>query len=218
MSSQDGGAATVDLTTEVRWFFEGQVPAGVLTWFTNNGTTGLVEERCDVYRVDEQPDVGIKRRDGATLELKLRVRPPEPLEIGRNVDGQVESWQRWSPAGGRVDLGHHTTWAEVDKTIIKRRFALNGDEIPLSVETRAMSHQGCDAEIVTISIDGVTAWSFAFAAFGPLDHHHRCLAAAWEALATDQPWPPQLRLQRQNSKGYPAWLTGVTTPALATQS
>ena len=93
-SHNESGAATVDLTTEARWFFDGPLPAEVLTWFTNEGTAGVVEDRCDVYRIEEQPrvDVGVKYRNGATLELKLRVRPPQPSTIGRDLDGWMESW------------------------------------------------------------------------------------------------------------------------------
>ncbi|MBT5756311.1 MAG: hypothetical protein HOI41_15240 [Acidimicrobiaceae bacterium] len=215
-SLNDSSAATVDETTEARWFFDGPLPAEVLTWFTNGGTAGVVEDRCDVYRIEEQPrvDVGVKYRNGATLELKLRVRPPQPSTIGRDLDGWMESWQRWSPAGGRVDLGHQTTSVEVDKTIIKRRFAANGGEVLLSADARAKTHQGCDVEIVSISVGDATEWSFAFAAFGP-SQHHQSLATAWETLVSDQPKPDQLRLRRCNSKGYPEWLTGVKSGASA---
>jgi len=215
-SHNESGAATVDLTTEARWFFDGPLPAEVLTWFTNEGTAGVVEDRCDVYRIEEQPrvDVGVKRRDGATLELKLRVRPPQPSTIGRDLDGWMESWQRWSPAGGRVNLGHQTSWAEVDKRIIKRRFAANGDEVLLSADARAKTHQGCDVEVVSISVDGATEWSFAFAAFGPADHN-QCLTTAWATLVSKHPQPDQLRLRAGNSKGYPEWLVGLTLRSTA---
>ena len=73
--------------------------------------------------------------------------------MGHDLHGLTESWQRWSPAGERVDLSHQTSWAEVDKRIIKRRFAANGDEVLLSADARAKTHQGCDVEVVSISVD-----------------------------------------------------------------
>ena len=56
----------VDVTTELRWFFDGPLPQGVLSWFTRDDTAGLAESRWDSYRDDASDDVGIKRRFGAS--------------------------------------------------------------------------------------------------------------------------------------------------------
>ena len=196
----------VDLTSELRWFFDGRPSEEVLSWFTHGGATGLTEDRCDAYRLDGQVDIGVKRRFRTVLELKLRLGPPELFFIGRDVDGWLETWQRWSPADGRIYLPENTTWVDVDKTIIKRRFSSDGRELPLSEETRAMTGQGCDAEIATVSVQGRTGWTFAFAAFGPAESHRSSLELAWDALVSDRPCPRRLRLRCTDSCGYPEWI------------
>ena len=196
----------VDLTTEARWFFDGQLPPDVLSWFTVGGV-GLVEDRCDRYRLDGEGDVGVKRRSGATLELKLRRGPSELFTIGNDVGGQLETWQRWSPADHLVHLTKNSMWVDVVKRVGKRRFRFNGVEVPLSEENRAMTGVGCDAEITTVEVNGRAAWTFAFAAFGPVEGHRRSLQLASEGLVGERARPQQLRLDYDNSCGYPRWIT-----------
>ena len=201
---------SVDLTTELRWFFDGRLPEEVLSWFTRGGATGLVEDRCDAYRLDGQVDIGVKRRFGTVFELKLRQGSPEPFFIGRDMDGWLETWQRWSPADGRIHLTENTTWVDVDKTVVKRRFSSDGQELPLSEETRAISGQGCDAEIATVSVRGRTGWTFALAAFGPADGRRSSLELAWHALVSGRRCPRRLQLHCANSCGYPEWIAKVS--------
>ena len=59
-------------TTELRWFGTGPVPGDVASWFTHDGRVGSVEDRTDLYRCDGRSDLGVKRRAGTTLELKVR--------------------------------------------------------------------------------------------------------------------------------------------------
>lgn len=199
-------AIAVDVTTELRWFFDGDLGPETLSWFTDGGN-GLTEARCDTYRLDGQVDVGVKRRFRTTLELKRRLRPAEPFAIGSDLHGRLECWQRWSPADGRVELGDGTIWVDVDKWVIKRRFDRTGEERALSEETRAMTGEGCDVEIARVSADGRSAWTFAFAAFGPLDGHRDSLLAAWNGLLADGPPPGDLRLTADVSCGYPEWMS-----------
>lgn len=202
-------AVSIDVTTEVRWFFDSSLPTEVLSWFTKADTVGLVEDRWDSYRVDDLLDTGVKHRFGATLELKRRLERPKSFMVGENGAGWLELWQRWSPADDRVDLRESATWVNVDKTVIKRRFDAHGRELVLSEKTRAMNGHACDAEIVALSVDSRPAWGFAFAVFGPLECHHHILQAAWDALMAEGPVPRQLELNSANSCGYPEWLTRV---------
>lgn len=197
----------VDLTSEVRWFFAGPLPSRILTWF-NRSRTGLVEDRCDTYRLDQQVDTGVKRRFRTTLELKLRLGPPEPFS-STDLHGRLETWKRWSPADGRVALDESTVWVDVDKTVIKRRFDGDGHEVPLDEQRRAMVGDGCDVEIAAISVNTLQAWTFALAAFGRPDQHRTLLVNAWKALAADRPDTGELQLDRDRSCGYPEWLARV---------
>ncbi len=195
----------VDLTTELRWFFEGALPDDALSWFTHDGATGFVETRRDHYRLDDQVDIGVKRRHGTILELKLRQgRPARHLQ--GELDGQRETWKRWSPADGLIDLDERTTWVDVDKAIIKRRVGSDGHEVQLTQQTRAMTGQGCDAEIAGVSVRGRSTWTFALAAFGSAHDHRSALAQAWDRLVREHSAPRRLRLERANSCGYPEWM------------
>ena len=198
----------VDLTTELRWFLDGRPSDDVVSWFTQGGTTGLAETRRDTYRLDGQVDIGVKRRYGTLLEMKLRHGRPEPF-LHRELDGWLETWQRWSPADRFINLSPNTTWVDVDKTVIKRRFDGDGRELLLTEDTRAMTGQGCDVEVTKVTVDGHQAWTFAFAAFGAAEIHRSSIALAWDALVSEgsRPWP--LRMSWAVSCGYPQWMADV---------
>lgn len=195
----------VDLTTELRWFFDGPVPADVVAWFTHDGTLGLAELRCDSYRLDGRIDEGVKRRDGTILELKRRQGRPDHHRHG-DLDGQREIWQRWSPADHMIDPDPDTRWVEVEKAITKRRFDPDGSEARLTEATRAMTGDGCDAEVAGVTVAGRSMWTFALAAFGGTGDRTRLLDVAWDGLVHDHPAPMALRLERSNSSGYPEWI------------
>lgn len=198
----------IDVTTELRWFFDGALPPEVLSWFTGAGSRGFHESRCDSYRDNGLIDIGVKRRCGTTLELKERLCLPE-LVVLDGVGGQLETWQRWSPADDRVELAAGTVWVEVDKTVIKRRFDINGSELTLSEETRGLSGQGCDAEIVEVVIGGSPGWSIAFAGFGPRDRRRDSVFTAWHELMSEGTLPADIDFGRSVPYGYPEWLAGV---------
>ncbi len=208
---------SVDLTSEMRWFFDDRPPEELVTWFTCGAATGLTEVRWDTYRLDGAVDVGVKRRFKCVLELKVRRGPPTAFSIDPGLEGWLETWQRWSPADGRIHLTEDMDWIHVHKTITKRRFSSDGEELALSQDSRAMTGQGCDVEIATISIEGRTSWSFAFAAFGPLDRHRLLLELAWAALPGGGVVPEPLRLHAANSLGYPAWITKMAPAAPKTE-
>lgn len=199
---------SIDLTLELRWFFDGRLPPEVRSWFTSGGV-GLTERRCDTYRLDGSDDTGVKRRSQRTLELKRRTLPPEAASIAHDAHGRIETWRRWSPADEVLVPTHNAVWGDIDKTIIKRRFGTDGHEIPLSEQSRAMTGDGCDAEIVALSANGQDSWSFAFAAFGRADTQRRSLEAAWASLGERRTPPAQLQLVTGRSYGYPEWLTQV---------
>ena len=195
----------VDLTTELRWFFEGGLPDDILSWFSHGGATGLVETRRDHYRVDDLVDIGVKRRHGAILELKLRQDRPA-RHLRGDMHGRRERWKRWSPADGLIHLDESTTWVDVDKMIVKRRVRVDGREVQLTEDTRAMTGQGCDAEIADVCLQGRPAWTFALAAFGSAHDHASALDRAWGLLVSERPAPRPLRLWWANSFGYPEWM------------
>lgn len=213
-----GPEVQVDDTTEVRWFMLGQLPPDVATWFSPEDVECLIEHRCDTYRIDHRPDLGVKRRSRNKLELKVRTDEPDILDLGAGFVGRLERWKRWSPADGQVPSAPNAGWVDVSKTIIKRRFAPDGSKLPLSLANRAMTEPGCDLEIVAIELGDRQAWSLAFAAFGPVSDsspvsvHSEWIQTAWLAQLRHRPWPLTNPLGLAQSGGYPAWLFPKKVP------
>lgn len=204
----DRGVAVVD-TTELRWFAPGRPPADVETWFTCDGEAGAVEERRDLYRLDGQPALGVKRRFRTDLELKMRQSVGEHLALEAGLTGRLETWRKWSLAAGWPESSAPWPWLDVSKRVVKRRFAADGDEIEYSAEAGSMEAAGCDVEIVTVQAAEFAVWSLAFAAFGPTEERRDALLAAWRSLRADERYPETLGSRFVRSCGYPEWLTTV---------
>ncbi len=206
--ARDLPGVSVDLTTELRWFFDGPLPAEVRSWFMPNGV-GLLQHRCDTYVSGGRCDMGVKQRFRRTLELKIRNGLAEPAWIADDVHGNIETWRRWSPADRLLSLADDTIWVDIEKTIVKRRFGTDGQPRLLSESTRTMSGAGCDAEIAALSVNGREAWTLAFASFGHPDTHRNSLRTAWRSLNMRQAPATRLQLGLGNSFGYPEWISKV---------
>lgn len=191
-------------TTELRWFVPGSLPAEVAVWFT--GSTGVLEERSDTYLLDGRGDVGVKRRFRQTVELKVRQSLDGRIEFGDGLAGSLEVWRRWSPAEDLVEHGVDERWVDVHKSVVKRRFLLDGTEVAFSPVVEATG-AGCDVEVAGVTIDDVQWWTFAFAAFGPPETRREALLASWQALVAAAPCPEPFEPRTARAMGYPEWLT-----------
>jgi len=204
MTRSDSHSPLVLDTTELRWFVRGSLPAAVAVWFT--GSTGVLEERIDTYLLDSRDGVGVKRRFRQTLELKIRQSLDERIEFGDGLAGPLELWRRWSPAEGLVEHGVDERWVDVHKSVVKRRFLLDGTEVAFSPVVDATG-AGCDVEVAGVTIDDVQWWTFAFAAFGPPATQRETLLASWQALVAATPCPEPFEPRAARAMGYPEWLT-----------
>jgi hypothetical protein len=190
-------------TTELRWFVRGPIPADIGDWFT--GSTGVLEERCDSYLLDGRGDIGVKRRFRETLELKIRQSLDGRIEFGGGLAGSLEEWRRWSPADGLIDDGVDGRWIDVRKSVVKRRFSMEGTEIAFSPVSEA-TDAGCDVEVADVTVGAMRWWTFAFAAFGPPATRPETLLASWQALVTATPCPEPFGPRTGRAMGYPEWL------------
>lgn len=198
-------------TTELRWFEDGPLPRAVHRWFS--GATEPSDIRRDRYLLDAGDDLGVKLRNGETLELKSRVGLAGPGHTCGGLTGELEVWRKWVLIDGLEPGMTALRWTDVDKTIFKRRFSLTGCELPFTPELPDES--GCDAEIVVVQLDETSAWSFAFAAFGPAQRRCAAIGAGWNALLLAGPPPSELRLEPSCCMGYPQWLRRMTGQASA---
>jgi hypothetical protein len=196
-------ALSVVDTTELRWFVPGQLPADVRGWFT--GSTGVAEERCDTYLLDGRVDIGVKRRFRETLELKVRRSLDGRIEIGEGLAGSLEVWRKWSPAEGLLEDGPDGRWVDVHKSVVKRRFAIDGTEIAFPSDPR-VTGAGCDVEVAGVTVGVVQGWTFAFAAFGPPATRRDALLASWQGLVAATPCPEPFGPRTGRAMGYPEWL------------
>lgn len=208
-----GSAPSILDTTELRWFGEGTLPPAVWSWFTHAGTVGTVEERIDSYRLGDELDRGVKRRSRETLELKIRLAVEALLELETGLEGSLEVWRKWSPAERLVppDAPHDSI--DIGKTIVKRRFAIDGTERAVVDAAPPPQTSCCDAEIVAVTIGRSAAWSLAFAAYGPPECRSGAIGVCWRSLNAEAPAPPELFSGLGPPRGYPEWLRSVPRPA-----
>ncbi len=204
-------AAVVD-TTELRWFVPGPLPAEVGGWFT--GSTGVAEERCDTYLLSGRADIGVKRRFRETLELKVRQTLDGRVELGEGLAGSLEVWRRWSPAGGLVEDGADGQWVDVCKSVVKRRFSVDGAEVAFLAGAQ-VTGAGCDVEVAEVTVGALKVWTFAFAAFGPPATRRHALIASWHGLLAAAPCPEPFGPRTGRAMGYPEWLALTGSPGTA---
>jgi hypothetical protein len=190
-------------TTELRWFFPGVLPHDIDAWFTSS--TGIREERFDTYLLDGDGDIGVKRRFGKRLELKVRQSLGGWVDLGHGLAGSLEVWRKWSPAEAlRADVSEGLP-LDVRKSIFKRRFSMDGTEIAISSDAQPVG-AGCDVEITSVTVGAVHAWTFAFEAFGPPAIRRDALLAAWQGLVAAAPCPQPFGPRTGRAMAYPEWL------------
>jgi hypothetical protein len=175
------------------------------------GFGASVEERRDRYLCDGRTDVGVKIRNGETLELKTRLTTGPVVDLGAGLIGNIERWRKWTLGGADLDRPLSPRridadgWIDLDKRIAKRRFLLDGIEVEYSPQ---LPHEpSCDVEIVDVRAAGEAAWSFAFAAHGPRGSRLATVRSAAQAVLADG--GPTWRdggLGRHASMGYPEWI------------
>ena len=101
-------------------------------------------------------------------------------------------WRKWSLADGLVSGGPEP-WIAVDKTVVKRRFSITGEEVVVRDLADLPDGPCCDVEVVAIGDRTEQAWSFAFAAHGPRRGRRASIGAAWHTLVSARRRPPGRR-------------------------
>ena len=104
-------------------------------------------------------------------------------------------------------------WVDVHKSVVKRRFSIDGTGIVFSSDLPA-ARPGCDVELAGVTVGAVRAWTFAFAAFGSPATRRDALLAAWCALVA-APFPEPFGPRDSRAMGYPEWLALTVSPGPA---
>ena len=132
------------------------------------------------------------------------------VELAESLVGAPEEWRKWSPADDVVDIPQSARWTSVSKVVTKRRFAVDGTEVPMAGEP---SGSGCEVEVTHVAIGSTEAWSFAFAAFGSPATRVTALRESWRTLTWSRALPAALVRGLGWSMGYPEWLALRHAPA-----
>ena len=202
-------------TVEVRWFFKGVVPLEVWKWFTASANTSEDQPpRVDNYlKIVDRDSLGVKVREGR-IEVKQRVGRHENIRFGKQAEGRVERWCKWSfelaescgVVTGLVDRS--SSWMGVKKVRELHTYQVTDDRIVSDMQDYSAIDRGCTWEIVKIKVDGIEDewWSVGFEAFGiENDQWETMLMVADKFLSL----PDAPALELQHSYGYPSWLQQV---------
>lgn len=182
------------ITREVRWFFEGPLPVEVKMWFTDHAKRGTRESRTDVYDMRAARDgVGIKRRDGATVDAKHRLGESQVAELLPGVGGLVEDWGKTRESGLVVGRDQ----VVVAKEIVTLVFECPGD---WGYPT------GCEAELASIRVGPRRWWSLCFETYGNPAARAEAFQLGIDSLLGTGPLPAPLSLSALASSGYPDWI------------
>lgn len=186
-----------------------------MTWFTGGGRLGVTESRIDLYQRRPGTTVGVKRRDGFVLEVKVLQRNGRVVSLSGGLTGTCQEWRKWRPVSA-VGEPWRGTWIDVHKSIVTRSYALARDGGALPVDEPDHRRAGCDVELVAVRVGDVEAWGYAFEAYGPRDRRDAALQAAGEAITATTPYPPGFAGLLANETGYPGWLDALPATQRAT--
>ena len=218
------GGALSDLyrTSEVRWFFSGEVTPAVTEWFLQTlpgGLRGGALKRQDVYLlVPGRDDVGLKfRRDKIQLKLRRNRRPFSALGgrvLGVQTDWERHSWTYDQAAedlarafSGEAGLGRQVA---VAKTRRQKTYGLGpeGDPRPLAAGKRVKTP--VLLELTEIAFAGFLGWSLGLEIVGPQSQAQGHLLPAVAGLLRDF---PALPLKQCDSLDYPEFIWRQVHPA-----
>lgn len=196
-------------SAEMRWFWSGDCPPEVRTWFDGIGATapGGGATRVDRYLVTSSRTLGIKHRNGQPdLEIKGFIDDVEASTAA--VPGRRQRWAKWSSAGLTAS---ESALVEVTKVRRLRKFRVRGaevTEVPLGVDEKPADPQeprideGCSVELTRITTATGSWCTLGFEAFAAFERTLPVLDAVVRFLAATPPPPLVGALQAS----YPEWL------------
>jgi len=206
--------ANMEISAEVRWFWQGKGPANMQEWFSNaefhDCTAGGGGLRTDAYLSDpKQAELGIKLRGNKPgVEVKGLVAVLAEGCRDRPFAGPIEIWTKWSsealPLMGAalISVNKRRWLRKFDTAGPKvREIALDAQELPVNEDQ--LPEEGCNVEYTMISIEGFTPWvTLGFEAFGTLDTVTSSLRRTTARLSLR----PPPALADCWCASYPAWL------------
>jgi hypothetical protein len=217
----------MQLSAEIRWFWQDSPPPGLGSWFRSPGYEvfppggdGSKPREDEYLREENRCELGIKVRgkNGHGVEIKGLV----VTELGDlSIDpfkGTLELWCKWISSALELKPGSTVMilkWRLLRKFdtsgLAPREIELGEDEMPKDPAV-TLPEQGCNVELtrIHIPINDETWWTLGFESFGTLSKVEKNLQSAAEMLASRR--CPGLDGGFQGS--YPAWLKARILPML----
>jgi hypothetical protein len=169
-------------TTEIRWFFKGEIPESVAKAYNKSSNIlPYYAKRVDHYLgMPENHTMGIKLREGK-IELKHLTQWIGKGKFGATISGYMNDWRKWSLA-----LAEHPQylsspwkdwWIALQKERSLRLFTLNEQNGPMEISMLQNVGLGCEWELCQIYA-GKTKdpwWTIALEAFGAEPNRHYLL-------------------------------------------
>ena len=200
-------------TAELRWFWPEQNLSQVRSWFFAGGQRVSLEKRTDRYLVfPKSSSTGVKLREDR-FEIKVRGETVKPCTLPKGVEGQLEFWSKWShdsfwPPARLKNLHRSDSWQIVSKHRLLRRFSVEGEEIASEIHEL---ESGCQVELgqVTTSAETSSWLTLGLEAFGAGADLEEILTKVAADFFIDHGPPPGVKLEKNRSFGYPAWLSSL---------
>ncbi|MFB2839204.1 hypothetical protein [Floridanema evergladense] len=200
-------------TSEIRWFYQGEVAPAIKNWFTKDvlrENCQTFEQREDWYlRIPGCEFLGVKLRQ-KQLESKLRVAELGVLYLSKNVIGSAEKWVKWScddPEAESLitsEVVAKGEWVKVEKARSQIRYLIADDGSLIPTSTTGTSQVGCNVELTQLIVDRDRWWSLGFETSGKSDDLMPILEAVTNKVF--QTFPEE-ELSLRNSYAYPKWLS-----------
>lgn len=199
----------MELTLEVRWFYEGDVPRVVNDWFATLEPK-KEDRREDVYVRPPHAALNVKLREGE-VQVKRRGAGGGLIRFRPGVVGCMERWHKWSfPVGQDVlKLGNYDAppgmWRRVVKERYRRVFDL-AEQASLVAEAPGEGAAHTEVELTHVTLGSRPWWTLCIEAEGDAEALLRTLRPMGHHLFAHGS-PPTLEAHR--SYGYAEWLLGV---------
>ncbi len=198
-------------SSEMRWFFHGQLPDEVLDWFCEGHEYTQSSPREDQYlKLPDCDTVGVKMREGR-FEIKVRRTEPRPMALSNAVIGYADDWVKWSSRDlgidrliRRTDAWESHEWITVRKERWLRWYGVS--EVRPTSEPMTMNRaSGCGFELTAVRVDDDHWWTVSLEALGMPDEISQVLQSTGNQVFSGRPFPQHL--DRDTSFAYPKWLT-----------
>lgn len=214
-------SASISLSAEVRWFFNGEIPQKIEKWFKSSKLRSKSKKRTDTYLTyPNSKSCGVKFRK-SKFEIKSLVKDIGNQNFVAKARGAVRIWEKWSTKGESISpfkqevTEDETIWVDVKKKRIIRKFSADSGQIrEIDASGKdGFPDNGCNVELTRVEIHQRPYWSLAFGSFGEEDTLIDNLKETVRILLSERDCPftslsesLEVSLSEEECHSYPSFL------------